>query len=320
MSATNALVAIDHDDQVGVLTKVMAQWAKGGSSRVTFVGVAPALSAAMTNPNVVSLAKDTEGLMLKDLKDRIDQIRNDVGAPSNVHFLSGRIADEIIKAAVLNKADFVIKVADRALGARPTLFGSVEKKLIRKCPVPVWIVRTEQDRPPARIAVAVDNTDTAPKRAEAELLAASLVKHSAELAQRFGVEEVDVVHAWSAVGVALMESVRSRMSPEQVKSYVKEWEDISARWLDGFVTAVNDRSSGYGVAFKPKLIMGDPQKAISTATKELETDLLVIGSANRSGIPGLFIGNTAESILDSVECSIFVVKPEGFASIVAPNL
>jgi universal stress protein E len=43
-------------------------------------------------------------------------------------------------------------------------------------------------------------------------------------------------------------------------------------------------------------------------------DLIVMGTVGRSGIPGFFIGNTAEEVLQCARASILSVKPPGFQS------
>jgi nucleotide-binding universal stress UspA family protein len=43
-------------------------------------------------------------------------------------------------------------------------------------------------------------------------------------------------------------------------------------------------------------------------------DLIVMGTIGRTGIPGLFIGNTAETVLRQVHCSVLTVKPQGFVT------
>ncbi len=43
-------------------------------------------------------------------------------------------------------------------------------------------------------------------------------------------------------------------------------------------------------------------------------DLLVMGTVCRTGVAGFFIGNTAETVLAQVDCSVLSVKPEGFLS------
>ena len=38
----------------------------------------------------------------------------------------------------------------------------------------------------------------------------------------------------------------------------------------------------------------------------------VMGAISRSGFKGLFLGNTAEDVLDRLHCDLIIVKPEGF--------
>jgi len=59
------------------------------------------------------------------------------------------------------------------------------------------------------------------------------------------------------------------------------------------------------------LVAVDPM-AESREALQLNSDLLVMGSVARSGIPGLVVGNTAEKILGHVDCSVLVLKPKGF--------
>ncbi len=37
-----------------------------------------------------------------------------------------------------------------------------------------------------------------------------------------------------------------------------------------------------------------------------------MGTVGRGGIPGLSIGNTAEAILDQLQCSVLAMKAPGF--------
>lgn len=42
-------------------------------------------------------------------------------------------------------------------------------------------------------------------------------------------------------------------------------------------------------------------------------DVIVMGTVCRTGVAGLFTGNTADKILRQVDCSVLTVKPDGFA-------
>jgi universal stress protein E len=40
-----------------------------------------------------------------------------------------------------------------------------------------------------------------------------------------------------------------------------------------------------------------------------------MGAISRSGLKGLFLGNTAEDILDRLHCDLVIVKPAGFKAV-----
>ncbi len=69
-----------------------------------------------------------------------------------------------------------------------------------------------------------------------------------------------------------------------------------------------------GVEYTTVLRRGVPDAVILKIADEAEPDLIVMGTVCRTGIPGFFIGNTAESILRQVRCSVLTVKPRGFKS------
>ena len=55
-----------------------------------------------------------------------------------------------------------------------------------------------------------------------------------------------------------------------------------------------------------------PTEAITACVDGHHADLLVMGSVGRGGFTGLLMGNTAERLLGRVDCSVLVVKPDGF--------
>ena len=59
---------------------------------------------------------------------------------------------------------------------------------------------------------------------------------------------------------------------------------------------------------------GMPQRVIVELVDQHNVDLIVMGTVSRTGIPGLIIGNAAETVLSVVRCGVLTVKPEGFVS------
>jgi len=61
----------------------------------------------------------------------------------------------------------------------------------------------------------------------------------------------------------------------------------------------------------------DPATGISAVARKVGADLVVMGAVSRSGLKRLFIGNTAERVLNTLPCDVLVVKPAHFEKRVA---
>ena len=59
---------------------------------------------------------------------------------------------------------------------------------------------------------------------------------------------------------------------------------------------------------------GSARKVLPELARELKVDCVVMGTVARTGVSGLFMGNTAETILDQLECSVLAIKPPGFVT------
>jgi len=55
-----------------------------------------------------------------------------------------------------------------------------------------------------------------------------------------------------------------------------------------------------------------PTKAILRVVEGVHPDLVVMGTIARGGIAGMLVGNTAERLLQRLDCSLLTVKPADF--------
>ena len=62
------------------------------------------------------------------------------------------------------------------------------------------------------------------------------------------------------------------------------------------------------------LVKGVAAEVIPALVTRLRINLLVMGTVARTGVNAMVMGNTAERVLDEVNCSVIAVKPEGFVS------
>jgi len=54
---------------------------------------------------------------------------------------------------------------------------------------------------------------------------------------------------------------------------------------------------------------GSPGRAVAEVAKELNADLVIVGSHGRTGVKRLLLGSVAEKIVRLCECSVFVARP-----------
>jgi len=174
------------------------------------------------------------------------------------------------------------------------LIGSTAKRLVRKCPVSVWIVKSEDVGPPKVILTPTDLSDVSRKA----------IREGLWLAEQSGAE-FHVLH------VVDSQKVREEEASKQPPSSSAQHEiDAEAmRQLDEFLRPLET-----AVRIHSHVTQGVAWQEIGLMAQQLNADLIAIGTVGRSGVKGMLLGNTAEKVLDTCDCSMLTVKPDGFAS------
>lgn len=57
---------------------------------------------------------------------------------------------------------------------------------------------------------------------------------------------------------------------------------------------------------------GMPEDVIPNIAEQVDAELVVIGTVGRSGLSAALIGNTAEHVIDNINCDLLALKPPGF--------
>lgn len=228
----------------------------------------------------------------------------------------GKTYIEVIKHVIETDCDFVVKRAEPLAGVHKLLFASTDQHLLRKCPCPVWLQTSNTGRMPKHVIAAVD-LDVA-DAAEPETLK-SLNRRVIETACTVAAPtnaQIVVLHAWEAIGEGLVWAFSSTSDGRAAAdSYVNEILDTRHRAMNELLRQfANDRPGETDVPLIPHLVRGAPEQVIEEQTRELGADLVVMGTVARTGLSGVFIGNTAENIINNLECPVLAVKPDGFVS------
>jgi universal stress protein E len=276
------------------------------------VAAKPRLGLLNHRYNDESLAKSIQEHELDKLSAWLEPYRERKNIPIKIRF--GTPFVEILREVQALDYDLVIKpIADT--GIDDYLFGSDDMQLLRKCPCPVWLLQPNDSNNYKRILAAVDfnpwNDETG--NTEANLNQQILTLASSLAVSDFA--ELHLVHVWESLSENVLRMYGSNNSEDSTLAYLEQelqhHRDEFNQLLTKLQGWIGEEAFNY---LKPQahLLRGNALKVIPKLTTELEVDLLVMGTLSRTGIRGLFIGNTAEGILNRVGCSVLTVKPESF--------
>jgi len=216
------------------------------------------------------------------------------------HVETGYPAHEaILREIRLTKADLlIIEARKHNLFAR-LLLSQTDFELIRRCPVPLLIVkRTAAWRRPTVLA-ALDpfHANDKPSELDGEIIAA------ADAVAALVDGTVHATHVYRPVLRVIpgmeMDAGLVAVIPAQDRAYETA---IRRRFRDALGRHGIPRKRGH-------LRCGDPAIELPRIARSMRAGVVVMGAMSRSGLKRIFIGNTAEQVLDSLQCDVLIVKP-----------
>ncbi|MGD8933316.1 MAG: universal stress protein [Gammaproteobacteria bacterium] len=231
--------------------------------------------------------------------------------------LTGILFLEVIHEVLRNGHDLVFKTAEPGV-LLDRVFGSDDMHLLRKCPCPVWLVKPKSPKTYKKILAAVDVEDSYPAE---ELNARHLLNHQIlEMASSLALSEfaeLHIVHAWVAIAESFMGGGFAARPEKEIDAYVEEVRQKHSHNLNVLLSEVIDKLGQYALEYlKPEkhLLKGYPRKKVPELAEKINVDLVVMGTVARTGLSGFFMGNTAEAILNQLDCSVLAIKPQGFVT------
>ncbi|MBW1783576.1 MAG: universal stress protein [Deltaproteobacteria bacterium] len=239
----------------------------------------------------------------KRLNDLIAPIKKE-GISVSGNVLWGTSWLEIIREVLRNNHDLVMLSPQNKGKFMEMLFGSRIMHLMRKCPCPVWAIKPTRKRQYTRIVAAVN---AVPEEDKETLLNMKIMELATSMAQSETKSELHIVHCWTQF---FQKRIRGRtiLNQEQADSLNREAKKTQSQWLDRLVEKFNLE----GISCKIHLLPGEPSEIIPQLADKKKIDIVVMGTVARTGLSGFFIGNTAERILQALDCSVLAVKPDGF--------
>lgn len=275
--------------------------ASHASAELSVIAYVQAVSS--NDPGLRKAITEVQSSIIRERSEALNAMLADVDAskvrvtvePAEKSFVS------LIRKVVDEKFDLVVKAADKRGAIGNAIFGSLDQRLLRQCPAPVWLIKPGQRR--IRKVLASVDLSTDDKKTTA------LAKRIVEFAQGIAsIEqaELHVLTVWDQhAGAAFRRQLDASIYDRLMASLKLEIADRFSKLLSK-VDGVQEH-----------FLRGEPDQVIGRFVSKQDIDLVVMGTLSRSGVPGLLIGNTAERVLGDVDCSVLTLKPAGFKTVLA---
>ncbi|SHF18145.1 universal stress protein UspE [Vibrio gazogenes] len=213
--------------------------------------------------------------------------------------------EAIIAEVFSGQYDILIKATRKHDFLESVIFTPTDWHLMRKCPVPVLLVK---------------NTEW---QKESNVMASVHVGSENEVHHSLNVKLTEQLLSIADHLDATPYLVSSYpVTPSNITLELPEF-DITA-YRDAVrshcLTSMKELRQSFGIDDEQTIVEeGLPEDIIPKQAKQLNVAMVIIGTTGRTGLSSIFIGNTAEHVIDKIDCDVLAIKPEGYVSPLDPN-
>jgi nucleotide-binding universal stress UspA family protein len=250
------------------------------------VAVSRAIQVAVDNDAWLRVVHASREQLAEDDRARIRSLSDMLRAltPPELHahlaVIRNDPVDGILEEIVTFEPDLIVLGAHKRARLRDALFGTTAAQLLARARVPILIAHQAECRPYRRILAAIDSDSTA--------------EPVLRLATRVGsARHLFVVHA-------------RRARPDRHVTPGSEVDPESRSALERIVLKAAPRSDELQVHLDVR--DGDPFRVIEREVRQIEPDLLVLGTHGRQGVARILFDSLAEDALAYFDLDMLVVR------------
>jgi universal stress protein E len=292
------LVALDSETESNVAVERAAWYASCTGAKLSLflpeyvqaIDLEPGLREKLVAGNRARLQRSAERLERRGLEADID-VR-----------WERPLDDAILHKVADSGAALVFRDTQYHSALQRALFSSVEWSLIRRCQVPLWLVKGAPIGASPRVLAAVDTSHAHGKTSSLD----EEILNAAKRVARATAGELQVVHVIQPISATAALSATG--APEAAGAFIAE-ELYDDGGEERRVAALEQLVAKAGIErSRIRVERGTPSSQLIQAAEELKADIVVMGAVSRNRLQNLFIGNTAERVLDRMPCDLLVVK------------
>ncbi len=308
---SNLLVAIDteHEEQAAFSRALDIATKSTAPVKITLFMATYDFSYDMTS----MLSKDERGTMQEGVLKQKEAWLDDIISAHKVddieiekHLIWHNRPYESMIAQIYNgKHDLLIKATRKHAKLGSVIFTPTDWHLLRKCPCPVLLVKDHGWPENGKILTAVNVLSDNETHTS---LNDKLIKEAQHMGNLLNAE-VNLVNAYP---------------PTPVNVTIELPEFDAATYTDAIrghhlIAMKSLRQKHFIDEDNTFCYEGLPENIIPNVAKELDAELVILGTTGRVGLSAIFIGNTAEHTIDQLNCDVLAIKPDGYISPLAPQ-
>lgn len=300
-------MAVRDPDKAGSLPRKAAALAVGGARIELFHASSdrPSLATSGMRQAREAVQRMREAAVSRTLEklQRLARSPDLRGFDVSTHVTRDRpAADAIVRRALTTRADLIVAGIQPRRFAGRLLLVNTDWELIRESPCDLLLAKSSGRYRQDPVIAALDpfHANDKPARLDRKLLAAARIA-AARLHS-----ETHVFHAYAPLA-----AIQAATATHPIALYVPELNEARhARAIGKRVDALAHRARIPPA--QRHVLPGDVSVRLAAVVRRTRAQIAVMGAVSRSGLKRVFIGNTAERVLDRLPCDLLVVKPARF--------
>ncbi len=241
--------------------------------------------------------------VIKDKELWLESIINELQSDIKISCLvvwHNRPFEAIIERVINENYDIVIKGTHQHDKLKSVVFTPTDWHILRKCPCPVLLVKEHEWPSNGNILAAVN---VGSDETEHLSLNTKIAKEAKQLAQLIQAN-VHLVNSFPGTPVNIAIEIPEFNSNEYNDTMLKHHEQAMISHANKFdISMINTHVKE-----------GLPETVIEQVASEIDAELVILGTIGRTGISAALIGNTAEHVIDQLNCDVLALKPDGYIS------
>jgi universal stress protein E len=209
----------------------------------------------------------------------------------------------IVRHAALINADLVLKDTHYHSSIARALLSNTDWQLIRNCGSPLWLVKAGPLPEPLIFLASIDPMNEHDKPA-------ALDDRIIVFARALAVScdgDVQAFHAYDP---------RAALATASVNSYLPvslPYDEIAEHMRHEHGARFREITEYHGIdVTSTHLVAGRAEDELPELARRLPASVVVMGAVARNRWQRLFIGATAERVLDHLPCDLLIIKPDWF--------